>query len=80
MVRPLTETEWSRVSRYRVLEAEALKAAATSRSEHTREAYKTIATGWAKLIADIEGLARHEDEFEFFPPPARAPTGKRLTK
>ena len=82
MVRPLTESEWSRISRYRVLEAEALKAAAACKEDHSRNAYQTIAAGWSKLISDIEEMARHEEErdLEFFPPPARARIGKILGK
>ena len=77
-----TDGECERIARYRRLEAEALRAAAACKHVQTRDAYKTIAVAWAKLISDIEEMARHEDEFEpnFFPPPVRPHTGKTVRR
>jgi len=85
MVRSLNDAELERIFRYRLLETEALRAAATCRNPATSDAYKTIAVAWAKLIADIEHIAEHEEpdysrDFEFMPPPERQRAGKPLRK
>ena len=85
MVRSLTDAELERIFRYRQLQAEALRAAAACRNTATSDAYKTIAAAWAKLIADIEHIAEHEElddphDCDFMPPPQLQRAGKRLPK
>jgi hypothetical protein len=86
MPRCLTDAECERIARYCLLQTEALRAAATCKSTETRDAYKTIAAAWAKMIADIEQIAEHEEEpddardFGFMPPPERQRAGKALRK
>lgn len=85
MVRSLTDAELERIFRYRQLEMEALRAATACRDTVTRDAYKTIAEAWAKLISNIEHIAEHEEpdyahDFDFMPLPERQPARKPLNK
>ena len=85
MVRSLTDAELERIFRYRQLETEALRAAAACRNTATSDAFKTIAAAWAKLIADIEHIAEHEElddprDFDFMPPPERQRARRLLNK
>ena len=85
MVRCLTDAELERISRYRQLEAEALKAAAKSKNAQTRDAYQTIAVAWARLIADIEHIALHDElddpqDFDFLPPSEGQRRGKPVRR